>query len=325
MADADLDVVIRQLASQTTHTGLMTRTKERRDRFNAPRGQGQGQGVQRPLQDDGQGHHGARPPPPPSACRCPPTTSPTATPAPMRLAASAPVATQAGEEGKSRPRRSAAKAEEGEGQEASSVGWAKRGAHHSAPARWMDGGTAQKRLARASDPAISVERALNLLRARRARPWLRCWRARASFARAASRVRAVLAGRQRQRGFEIGARASSAWPRARNARPRSRRACASEGVETDRRVVAQDGAVEIAHGGEREPAAGDRARRAWDHARSPRRNPQSQAPDRRSAGAPAHGRDRREPRLGLRLMASSKSAIARLKSPWRSAIRPRPS
>jgi hypothetical protein len=34
MADADLDVVIRQLARQA-HTGLMTRAKERRDRFNA--------------------------------------------------------------------------------------------------------------------------------------------------------------------------------------------------------------------------------------------------------------------------------------------------
>ena len=33
MADADLDVVIRQLARQQ-HTGLMTRAKERRDRFN---------------------------------------------------------------------------------------------------------------------------------------------------------------------------------------------------------------------------------------------------------------------------------------------------
>ncbi|WGD50594.1 hypothetical protein QA641_34150 [Bradyrhizobium sp. CB1650] len=34
MADADLDVVIRQLARQL-HTGLMTRAKERRDRFNS--------------------------------------------------------------------------------------------------------------------------------------------------------------------------------------------------------------------------------------------------------------------------------------------------
>ncbi|MGV7215501.1 hypothetical protein [Bradyrhizobium sp. UFLA05-112] len=33
MADADLDVVIRQLARQL-HTGLMARAKERRDRFN---------------------------------------------------------------------------------------------------------------------------------------------------------------------------------------------------------------------------------------------------------------------------------------------------
>ena len=33
MADANLDVVIRQLARQL-HTGLMTRAKERRDRFN---------------------------------------------------------------------------------------------------------------------------------------------------------------------------------------------------------------------------------------------------------------------------------------------------
>lgn len=33
MADADLDVVIRQLARQL-QTGLMTRAKERRDRFN---------------------------------------------------------------------------------------------------------------------------------------------------------------------------------------------------------------------------------------------------------------------------------------------------
>ncbi len=33
MADADLDVVIRQLAKQL-HTGLMTRAKQRRDRFN---------------------------------------------------------------------------------------------------------------------------------------------------------------------------------------------------------------------------------------------------------------------------------------------------
>lgn len=33
MADADLDVVIRQLARQL-HTGLMTRAKQRRDRFN---------------------------------------------------------------------------------------------------------------------------------------------------------------------------------------------------------------------------------------------------------------------------------------------------
>ena len=33
MADADLDVVIRQLARQL-HTGLMTRAKERRDRFS---------------------------------------------------------------------------------------------------------------------------------------------------------------------------------------------------------------------------------------------------------------------------------------------------
>src|SRR6478609_11591671 len=33
MADADLDVVIRQLARQL-HTGLMTRAKERRVRFN---------------------------------------------------------------------------------------------------------------------------------------------------------------------------------------------------------------------------------------------------------------------------------------------------
>ncbi|MCA1428850.1 hypothetical protein I6F29_23420 [Bradyrhizobium sp. NBAIM16] len=34
MAEADLDVVIRQLARQL-HTGLMTRAKERRDRFNS--------------------------------------------------------------------------------------------------------------------------------------------------------------------------------------------------------------------------------------------------------------------------------------------------
>src|SRR5438128_5732240 len=34
MADADLDVVIRQLARQA-HTSLMTRAKERRARFNA--------------------------------------------------------------------------------------------------------------------------------------------------------------------------------------------------------------------------------------------------------------------------------------------------
>ena len=34
MADADLDVVIRQLARQL-HTGLMTRAKERRDKFSA--------------------------------------------------------------------------------------------------------------------------------------------------------------------------------------------------------------------------------------------------------------------------------------------------
>ncbi|MFK4385389.1 hypothetical protein [Bradyrhizobium sp. USDA 223] len=34
MADADLDVVIRQLARQL-HAGLMTRAKERRDRFNS--------------------------------------------------------------------------------------------------------------------------------------------------------------------------------------------------------------------------------------------------------------------------------------------------
>ena len=33
MADADLDVVIRQLARQL-HTGLMTRAKQRRDHFN---------------------------------------------------------------------------------------------------------------------------------------------------------------------------------------------------------------------------------------------------------------------------------------------------
>ena len=33
MADADLDVVIRQLARQL-QTGLMTRAKERRDRFS---------------------------------------------------------------------------------------------------------------------------------------------------------------------------------------------------------------------------------------------------------------------------------------------------
>lgn len=33
MADADLDVVIRQLARQL-HTGLMARAKQRRDRFN---------------------------------------------------------------------------------------------------------------------------------------------------------------------------------------------------------------------------------------------------------------------------------------------------
>lgn len=33
MADADLDVVIRQLAKQL-HTGLMTRAKKRRDRYN---------------------------------------------------------------------------------------------------------------------------------------------------------------------------------------------------------------------------------------------------------------------------------------------------
>jgi hypothetical protein len=33
MADADLDVVIRQLARQL-HAGLMTRAKQRRDRFN---------------------------------------------------------------------------------------------------------------------------------------------------------------------------------------------------------------------------------------------------------------------------------------------------
>jgi hypothetical protein len=41
MADADLDVVIRQLARQL-HTGLMTRAKERRDRFNALAGKAKG-------------------------------------------------------------------------------------------------------------------------------------------------------------------------------------------------------------------------------------------------------------------------------------------
>ncbi|WP_027575545.1 hypothetical protein [Bradyrhizobium sp. WSM1743] len=43
MADADLDVVIRQLARQL-HTGLMTRAKERRDRFNSLAAKGKGKG-----------------------------------------------------------------------------------------------------------------------------------------------------------------------------------------------------------------------------------------------------------------------------------------
>lgn len=42
MADADLDVVIRQLARQL-HTGLMTRAKERRDRFNGLAAKAKGQ------------------------------------------------------------------------------------------------------------------------------------------------------------------------------------------------------------------------------------------------------------------------------------------
>ncbi|MEY9416410.1 hypothetical protein ABIF69_002852 [Bradyrhizobium japonicum] len=41
MADADLDVVIRQLARQL-HTGLLTRAKERRDRFNGLAAKGKG-------------------------------------------------------------------------------------------------------------------------------------------------------------------------------------------------------------------------------------------------------------------------------------------
>jgi hypothetical protein len=44
MADADLDVVIRQLARQL-HTGLMTRAKERRDRFNALAAKAKGKDV----------------------------------------------------------------------------------------------------------------------------------------------------------------------------------------------------------------------------------------------------------------------------------------
>ena len=43
MADADLDVVIRQLARQL-HTGLMTRAKERRDRFNGLAAKAKGKG-----------------------------------------------------------------------------------------------------------------------------------------------------------------------------------------------------------------------------------------------------------------------------------------
>ncbi len=64
MADADLDVVIRQLARQL-HTGLMTRAKERRDRFNGLAAKAKGKDTS----------------PPPGASRCRPTTSPTATPA----------------------------------------------------------------------------------------------------------------------------------------------------------------------------------------------------------------------------------------------------
>jgi hypothetical protein len=44
MADADLDVVIRQLARQL-HTSLMTRAKERRDRFNAIAAKAKGKDV----------------------------------------------------------------------------------------------------------------------------------------------------------------------------------------------------------------------------------------------------------------------------------------
>ena len=44
MADADLDVVIRQLARQL-YTGLMTRAKERRDRFNAQADKAKGKDV----------------------------------------------------------------------------------------------------------------------------------------------------------------------------------------------------------------------------------------------------------------------------------------
>jgi len=44
MADADLDVVIRQLARQL-HTGLMSRAKQRRDRFNAQAAKAKGKDV----------------------------------------------------------------------------------------------------------------------------------------------------------------------------------------------------------------------------------------------------------------------------------------
>jgi hypothetical protein len=48
MADADLDVVIRQLARQL-HTGLMTRAKERRDRYRRVRFRSRPGGRERPV------------------------------------------------------------------------------------------------------------------------------------------------------------------------------------------------------------------------------------------------------------------------------------
>ncbi|WP_375310604.1 hypothetical protein WHZ77_26190 [Bradyrhizobium sp. A5] len=116
MADADLDVVIRQLARQL-HTGLMTRAKERRDRFNglAAKAKGKETGERFKMLAKASMEQATA-----AAKRLQMSADNVADSyaRAMRLAASTPIAVKAEKKAKEKPEKKAAKAKKAQAQKA---------------------------------------------------------------------------------------------------------------------------------------------------------------------------------------------------------------